>query len=241
MTPSPEDAPVLDLRDIHAGYGKVEVLHGIDLVVPASSVVALLGPNGAGKTTTLAVASGRLSPTSGCVHVGGRHVNGAPPERLAKVGVCSIPEGRGIFPNLPVRDNLKIWTHAANRSLADVEAVVYARFPRLKERRSLLAGRLSGGEQQMLGISRALVAEPGLLLLDELSMGLAPRVVTELYELVAQLTGEGIAVLLTEQFPRTAMRVADYVAVMSGGIIRSFGEPSDVAGRLNAAYLGGAA
>jgi branched-chain amino acid transport system ATP-binding protein len=137
-----------------------------------------------------------------------------------------------------VRDNLKVWTHTADRSLHDVEEIVYNRFPRLQQRRSMLAGRLSGGEQQMLAVSRALVCEAGLLLLDELSMGLAPRVVAELYELVAQLTEEGMSILLVEQFARTALRVADYVAVMSGGVIRTIGEPADVADGLAEAYLG---
>jgi branched-chain amino acid transport system ATP-binding protein len=233
-----EDIPALELIDVRAGYGKIEVLHGVDLVVPPASIVALLGPNGAGKTTTLAVASGRVAATQGCVHVAGRHQNGAAPEALAKLGMCSIPEGRGVFPNLTVRDNLKVWTHTADRSLHDVEEIVYNRFPRLQQRRSMLAGRLSGGEQQMLAVSRALVCEAGLLLLDELSMGLAPRVVAELYELVAQLTEEGMSILLVEQFARTALRVADYVAVMSGGVIRTIGEPADVADGLAEAYLG---
>jgi branched-chain amino acid transport system ATP-binding protein len=233
--------PALELIDVHAGYGKIEVVHGIDLVVPPATIVALLGPNGAAKTTTLAVASGRVVPTAGCVHVGGRHVNGAAPEVLSRAGVCSIPEGRGVFANLSVRDNLKVWTHSSNRSLGEVEAAVYAQFPRLRERRQQLAGTLSGGEQQMLAISRAIVAEAGLLLLDELSMGLAPKVVSELYELVAQLAADGMSVLLVEQFARTALRVADYVAVLSSGTIRTIGEPADVEGGLAAAYLGGAA
>jgi branched-chain amino acid transport system ATP-binding protein len=236
-----ETTPALELIDVRAGYGKIEALHGISFVVPPATVCALLGPNGAGKTTTLAVASGRVVPTAGCVHVGGRHVNGAAPEVLARAGVCSIPEGRGVFANLTVRDNLKVWTHSANRPLGDVEDAVYQRFPRLKERRSQLAGRLSGGEQQMLAISRAIVAEAGLLLLDELSMGLAPKVVSELYELVGQLAQDGMSVLLVEQFARTALRVADYVAVMSSGTIRTIGEPADVEDGLAAAYLGGAA
>ncbi len=235
------EQPALELIDVRAGYGKIEVLHDVSLVVPPATVCALLGPNGAGKTTTLAVATGRVVPTSGCVHVGGRHVNGARPEALVQGGVCTIPEGRGVFSNLTVRDNLRVWTHSTDRSLGDVEDVVYARFPRLHERRRQLAGTLSGGEQQMLAISRAIVADAGLLLLDEISMGLAPRIVAELYELVAQLAQDGIAILLVEQFARTALNVADYAAVVSGGRITTLGEPADVASELAAAYLGGAA
>jgi branched-chain amino acid transport system ATP-binding protein len=233
--------PALELFDVRGGYGKIEVLHGIDLVVPAASVFALLGPNGAGKTTTLAVASGRVVPTNGCVHVGGRHVNGLPAEAFAAGGVCSIPEGRGIFPNLTVRDNLRVWSHTTSRGFGDVEDVVYARFPRLRDRRHQLAGALSGGEQQMLAISRAIVADAGLLLLDEISMGLAPIVVAELYELVAQLAHEGLAILLVEQFARTALRVADYAGVLVNGRLATVGEPGDVADELAAAYLGGVA
>jgi branched-chain amino acid transport system ATP-binding protein len=231
--------PALELIHVRAGYGKLEVLHDVSLVVPPATIVALLGPNGASKSTVLGVASGRVVPTSGCVHLAGRHINGAAPQSVAKAGVCSIPEGRGVFPNLTVRDNLKVWTHSAGRSLSVVEDVVYEKFPRLSERRGQLAGRLSGGEQQMLAVSRALVAEAGLLLLDELSMGLAPRVVGELYDLVTALTEEGMAILMVEQFARTAMRIADYVAVMAGGEVRLIGEPADVEEGLAAAYLGG--
>ena len=163
--------PLLELRDVRAAYGKIEVLHGVDLQVPEGSVVALLGPNGGGKTTTLKVASGQMEPTAGCVHIAGRHVNGASPDMLARIGVCTIPEGRGIFPNLTVRENLRMVTYAG-AGFDGVEETAYTRFPRLKERRGQLAGTLSGGEQQMLSIARGLTTNPALLLLDELSMGL---------------------------------------------------------------------
>jgi branched-chain amino acid transport system ATP-binding protein len=235
------DIAALELIDVRAGYGRIEVLHTVDLVVPPGSVVALLGPNGAGKTTTLAVASGRVVPTAGCVHVGGRHVNGLPPEAFVRGGVCSIPEGRGVFANLTVRDNLKLWSHGTSRSLSEIEDMVYARFPRLKERRRQLAGTMSGGEQQMLAVARAVVADAGLLLLDEISMGLAPRIVAELYELVAQLAADGLAILLVEQFAQTALAVADHAAIMTSGVIRAVGDPVDIAAELAAAYLGGVA
>src|SRR5688500_13106910 len=143
------DAPLLELIGVKAAYGRIEVLHGVDLVVPPGSVVALLGPNGGGKTTTLKVACGQMVPTEGCLHIAGRHVNGASPDALARIGVCTIPEGRGIFPNLTVRENLQMVTFAGV-SQGEVEEAAYGHFPRLGERRTQLAGTLSGGEQQML-------------------------------------------------------------------------------------------
>jgi branched-chain amino acid transport system ATP-binding protein len=233
--------PALELRDVVAGYGRIEVLHGVSLAVPVGSVFALLGPNGAGKSTTLQICSGKIRPTRGCVHVAGSHVNGAAPEALSKAGVCRIPEGRGIFPNLTVAENLRMWTYATELSQREVNDKAYARFPRLGERRSQLAGTLSGGEQQMLAMSRALVTDPGVLLLDEISMGLAPLIVAELYEVVAGLAADGISILLVEQFARTALAVADYAAVMTQGRIAMVGQPADVADFVSEAYLGGAA
>jgi branched-chain amino acid transport system ATP-binding protein len=231
----------LELRDVHAGYGRIEVLHGVSLSVPPGCVYALLGPNGGGKSTTMQVIGGKIRPTSGCVHMDGVHINGAAPEKLAKAGACRIPEGRGIFPNLTVVENLRIWTYATNHSPGDVEERAFSRFPRLGERRKQVAGTLSGGEQQMLALSRALVSDPTVLLLDEISMGLAPLIVTELYEVVAQLATEGITVLLVEQFARTALAVADYAAVMTQGRIAMVGQPADVEDFVQEAYLGGVA
>jgi branched-chain amino acid transport system ATP-binding protein len=187
------------------------------------------------------VISGAIRPTAGCVHITGSHVNGASPDALVRAGVSRIPEGRGIFPNLTVNDNLRIWTYAAGLSFKSVREAAFERFPRLAERRSQRAGTLSGGEQQMLAMSRALVAEPAILLLDEISMGLAPIIVGELYELVRHLAEEGITILLVEQFATTALRVADYAAVMTQGRIVAVGEPQDLADQVSEAYLGGAA
>lgn len=235
-------APALELRGMHAAYGRIEVLRGVDLVVPVGSVFALLGPNGGGKTTTLNVVNGRLAPTKGCVHIGGVHVNGASTARLARAGVCSVPEGRGIFPNLTVDENLLLATYStAERSAAEIRERAFARFPRLGERRGQVAGTLSGGEQQMLAMARALTVEPSLLLLDELSMGLAPVIVERLYEAVAELAREGITILLVEQFARMALPVADYAGIMLHGRIAVVGEPGDVADDLDEAYLGGSA
>ena len=234
------ERPALELRGVHASYGRIEVLSGVDLVVPASTVVALLGPNGAGKSTVLKVAAGRLAPTSGCVHIGGNHVNGASPTALAAAGVCTIPEGRGIFPNLTVEENLRITTYTGS-SASTVFEQTYARFPKLGQRRKQVAGTMSGGEQQMLAMARALTCNPRLLLLDEISMGLAPLIVAELYELVAQLATTGIAILLVEQFANTALAVADLAAVMTHGAVQTFGEPADVRDAVSDAYLGSAA
>jgi branched-chain amino acid transport system ATP-binding protein len=231
----------IELIALHAGYGRIEVLHGVDLAIPVGTVYALLGPNGGGKSTTLQVISGNVPPRSGCVHIGGNHVNGARPDALARAGVSRIPEGRGIFPNLTVDDNLRMWTYAADMSFEDVRDRTFERFPRLAERRGQRAGTMSGGEQQMLAMSRALVADPAILLLDEISMGLAPIIVQGLYDLVRQLAEEGITILLVEQFANTALAVADFAAVMAQGRITAVGQPQDIVDQVSAAYLGGAA
>lgn len=227
----------LELKGVHAAYGRIEVLHGVDLSVPAGTVVALLGPNGGGKTTTLKVISGQMAATSGCVHIAGRHVNGVEAEELARIGVCTIPEGRGIFPNLTVRENLRMASFAGVSTSA-VEAAAYERFPRLGERRSQLAGTLSGGEQQMLALARGLSVNPSLLLLDELSMGLAPLIVEELYRAVAEVAKSGVSILVVEQFARTVLGVADYAAIMLHGRVVSVGQPADLEEELSSAYLG---
>jgi branched-chain amino acid transport system ATP-binding protein len=234
MTPG----AALELRNIRAAYGRIEVVHGVSLTVPAGCVVALLGPNGAGKSTLLKVASGRLTPTDGCVHIAGNHVNGTAPERLARTGVCSIPEGRGIFPNLTVGENLKMMTHRGRVTTQEVEQVAYARFPTLGQRRAQVAGTLSGGEQQMLAMARALATDPSVLLLDEISMGLAPLIVAELYDLVGHLAANGISILVVEQFARTVLAIADYAAVMVHGQITRTGRPEEVTDEISTAYLG---
>ena len=234
MTDTP---PGLELRGVSAAYGTVPVLRDVSLSVPASSVVALLGPNGAGKTTTLRVASGRLRPSAGSTLVDGRDVTRRSAERLARDGVCTIPEGRGIFPNLSVAENLRMWTYRGGLSRAAVEEQTYARFPRLADRRRQVAGTLSGGEQQMLAMSRALSTSPKILLLDEISMGLAPIIVGQLYEIVAQLAAEGLAILVVEQFAATALEVASWAAVMTHGRIELEGPPADVAPAVADVYL----
>ena len=240
--PTHAPAPALELIGVHAAYGRIDVLRGVDLVVPRGSVFALLGPNGAGKSTTLKVINGRLTPTSGCVHLAGTHVNGASTARLARAGVCSVPEGRGIFPNLTVDENLLMATYATSE--ADARTIrdrAYEHFPVLRDRRTQVAGTMSGGEQQMLSMSRALTVDPALLLLDELSMGLAPLIVEELYRSVVSLARDGISILLVEQFARIALPVADYVGILTRGRIEAVGEPGDIEDEIGSAYLGASA
>jgi branched-chain amino acid transport system ATP-binding protein len=233
-----QPSPALELHDIEAGYGTIKVLRGVNLTVPAASVVALLGPNGAGKSTTLKVASGRLHASAGVVMCSGRDVTKMAPERLSRSGLCTIPEGRGVFPNLTVAENLQMWTYRGDLRRRDVEERAYTRFPVLAQRRRQLAGTLSGGEQQILAMSRALSTEPKLLLLDEISMGLAPLIVAQLYESVARLATEGIAILVVEQSARTALSVADHAAIMTNGQVVLSGRPDQVADSVLDVYFG---
>ncbi len=230
-------AEALQVEDVHAAYERVEVLRGVSLSVPSGSVRALLGPNGAGKSTTLRVISGRMRPTSGHVLVDGEEVVGLSPEKLARRGICSVPEGRGIFPNLTVAENVRMWTYRGGLRRSDVEGIVFDRFPVLAARRRQMAATLSGGEQQMLAMSRALSTNPKLLLLDEISMGLAPRIVQELYEVVAQIAAEGFAILVVEQFAQTALEVADWAYVMTQGRVEMEGAPAEVGEAVADLYL----
>jgi branched-chain amino acid transport system ATP-binding protein len=234
------NVPILEVVDLHAAYGRIEVLRGVDLSVPKGAVMALLGPNGAGKSTLVKVISGQKQPTSGDVHLGGVHVQDAAPEELARLGLCTVPEGRSVFPNLTVEENLTLMSYAGVAA-GDVLETAYSYFPRLEQRGKQLAGTLSGGEQQMLAMSRALASDPALLLLDELSMGLAPLIVDELYETVAQIADSGVSILCIEQFARTALRVSDYAAVMTGGRIVATGEPGEILATMSDVILGGAA
>jgi len=231
-------ANAFELRGIRASYGRIEVLHGIDLEVGEGDVLALLGPNGAGKTTLLKVAGGRIRPTHGTVLLGGTDVTGKNPAGLCRLGLCSLPEGRGVFPNLTVAENLLMWTYARHLKRSDVEERAFGRFPRLAERRNQKAGTLSGGEQQMLAFARALVSEPRVLLLDEMSMGLAPLVVEGLYEVVREVAAAGTTVILAEQFVEMALGVATRAALIAQGHLVLSGEPEEVAGAAADTYLG---
>jgi len=232
-----EPTPLLELRGVRAAYDRIDVLFGVDLVVGEGSVVALLGPNGAGKTTLLKVACGLMPATAGDVLFCGKRVNGVRPDELARRGVAMVPEGRGIFPNLTVRENLRMMTYTGT-PLAQIEEVAFGRFPRLKERVRQVAGTMSGGEQQMLAMARGLATDPAVLILDELSMGLAPIIVEELYEIVANVAQSGVSILVVEQFASTVLGVADHAAIMVHGHIVRDGAPADLEQELSSAYLG---
>jgi branched-chain amino acid transport system ATP-binding protein len=227
----------LELRSVRASYGSVEVLHGIDLTLRRGSVLAVLGPNGAGKSTLLRAVAGLHPLAAGEIRLDGRLVNRWSPDRLARHGVCLIPEGRGVFPSLTVRENLRMVTYLGV-ARSEVEERAFARFPRLAERRDQVAGTMSGGEQQMLALARAVVTTPKVLLLDELSMGLAPRVVDSLYESVQSIAADGVSVLVVEQFARAALALADRAAIMVSGRVVEQGAPADVEAHLSTAYLG---
>jgi branched-chain amino acid transport system ATP-binding protein len=229
--------PVLELSAVRAGYGRIDVLHGVNLKLSAGEVYALLGPNGAGKSTTLAVASGQIVPSSGSLLLCGRDVTGVTADALARAGVCLIPEGRGIFPNLTVTENLRMATFTGTK-FNDVQDRVFSQFPRLRERRRQTSGTLSGGEQQMLAMGRALATNPAVLLIDELSMGLAPLIVEELYDHVRQIASSGLSIVIVEQFAHEILGVADLAGIMLHGRIVETGTPAQIADDLTGAYLG---
>jgi len=238
---------MLVVEELHAGYGLAEVLSGTSLHVAAGHLVALIGANGAGKTTTMRAVSGMLRPTRGRVLLDGQPVHGLPASRIARLGLAHAPEGRRVFGPLSTEDNLLLGAYRRlprffgfqARAAGDLDRV-YQLFPRLKERRRQQAGTLSGGEQQMLAIGRALMARPKVMLLDEPSMGLAPVIVQEVFRTLRRLKAEGVTMLLVEQFARQALEVADYAYVMERGRIAVEGTPADLRkdARVLAAYLG---
>jgi branched-chain amino acid transport system ATP-binding protein len=219
--------PVVELAGVCAGYGRVEVLRDLDLVVPEGALVSLVGPNGAGKTTTLRVIAGLLRPSDGQVRLDGRPLGRRQPFEVARAGVCLIPEGRGIFPALTVRENLAMQLQGADPGGSRLDRA-FEYFPRLRERSGQRAGTLSGGEQQMLAMARAVVNEPRVLLLDEISMGLAPLIVEQLFETVAALASAGTTILLVEQYLTYALRLSDLVYVLAKGRVAFVGEPEEL-------------
>ena len=237
---------MLQVEDLHAGYGASEVLTGTTLTVKQGTLVALIGANGAGKTTTMRAISGGLKPSRGKVRLNGQEVQGLDASRIARLGLAHSPEGRKVFGPLSVEDNLLLGAYSRlprffgfqTRAQADLDRV-YELFPKLKERTKQAAGTLSGGEQQMLAIGRALMARPKVMLLDEPSMGLAPVIVQEV-RTIRRLKEEGITLLLVEQFAKSALEVADYAYVMERGRIAVEGTPAELARneRVIAAYLG---
>jgi len=240
---------MLDIENLVAGYGKVKVLHGVTISVPKGQVVALIGSNGAGKTTTLRAISGMLKPESGSVRLDGRVISGLESYQITRLGLAHSPEARRVFPTLPVVDNIRLGAYprlTGARPKGDVSADMernFDLFPRLRERRNQLAGTLSGGEQQMLAMARALMLQPEALLLDEPSMGLAPRLVEEIFATISRLKAMQITLLLVEQFAAAALEVADFGYVMENGRIRTSGEAKALRNdpQVQAAYLGVAA
>ena len=228
---------MLALRSIDAGYGGHAVLRNVTVTVPDSAVVALLGPNGAGKTTLLRVASGLLDPSAGTVHLDGQDVTRASIDERARRGLCHVPEGRGVFPALTVQDNLRL--QASTDLHSNGAQAVASVFPRLAERLTQTAGTLSGGEQQMLALAHAYVACRRVVLLDEVSMGLAPKIVDEIFEYLADLANREAALLIVEQYVARALALADFVYVLRKGAIEFAGEPCEL-GRdtILASYLG---
>ena len=231
----------LELRDVYAGYGRIEVLHGLSLTVPAGSVVALLGPNGVGKTTTLRAISGTIPVSSGSIRLGTSRIDNRRPNAIASRGLVLVPEGRGVFPALSVADNLKVAHRSAPKGVAKPWAEwldeITTTFPRLGQRLTQTAGSLSGGEQQMLAVCRALVGDPAVVMFDELSMGLAPIIVAELFERVAALRDQGRTIVMVEQYLTYALELADLCYVLAKGEVAWQGDPrelqsSDEAGRL---------
>jgi branched-chain amino acid transport system ATP-binding protein len=232
--------PLLRLRNVESRYGAFVALQHVSLIVPEGSVVALLGPNGVGKTTLLRTVSGMMSPTEGEITFDGVRIDNMRDHEIARLGLEHIPEGRGIFPTLTVRENLQMaayTTDGVNGGLARVHQL----FPVLQERRGQVAGTLSGGEQQMLSLARSIITQPKLLMVDELSLGLAPRLVAQLFDTLEKVKSDGTTILLVEQYVRYALRLADLVVILHKGHVAFIGEPGELAheGKLVEAYLGG--
>lgn len=235
-------APILVVKDLQVRYGVVQALNGVSLTVEEGVIATLIGANGAGKSTVLKTVSGLLRPCAGTVGFQGLDIAGVPPHELVKRGLVQCPEGRGIFPNLTVEENLDLGAFARKDrpGIAADLSHVFSLFPRLQDRRRQTAGTLSGGEQQMLAIGRALMARPVLLLLDEPSLGLAPQMVETIFDTVVRINQEGTTILLVEQNAHMALEVADHATVLETGRVILEG-PSEVVRndpRVKAAYLG---
>ncbi len=238
---------MLKIENLHAGYGKVEVLHGVDIHVPKGKIVTLIGSNGAGKTTTMRAVSGMIKPSTGKITLGDKNITGMDSHQIAKMGLAHSPEGRRVFPTLSVIDNIRLgafarYTGALPKGEIETDLQkALEMFPRLKERTNQLAGTLSGGEQQMLAMARAVMLNPVVFLLDEPSMGLAPILVEEVFNIIGRLKAQGATMLLVEQFAAAALKVADYGYVLENGRVSVHGEASKLKDdpAVRAAYLGG--
>jgi branched-chain amino acid transport system ATP-binding protein len=243
MSDVPSPTPLLEVRDLEVRYGGIRALNGISLSVPAGSIVTLIGANGAGKSTTLRALSGLVPPSAGSIRFDGAEISGMPAHRIVAAGLAHVPEGRLVFPELTVLENLRMGAYLRNdrKGIAGDLEWVGEFFPRLKERRSQLAGTLSGGEQQMLAIGRSLMARPRCLMLDEPSLGIAPLLVETIFERLTALNRErGMTMLLVEQNASLALRVSNYAYVLETGLIHLEGPSAEIRNRpeVKAAYLG---
>ncbi|HWR31025.1 MAG TPA: ABC transporter ATP-binding protein [Negativicutes bacterium] len=233
---------MLELRQVVAGYGNIKALKSVDLSVPAGTVVSLIGANGAGKTTTMKAIMGLIQIESGEISFQGKSLKGTPVHNVVGLGISLVPEGRNILARMTVLENLEMGAYQRNDNeiTQDIQKV-FQRFPILEERKAQLGGTLSGGQQQMLAIGRALMARPKLLLLDEPSMGLAPLVVADIFKVIQEISQAGTTILLVEQNVRQALKIADYAYVMETGKIVLHGKASEIINdpRVKEAYLGG--
>jgi branched-chain amino acid transport system ATP-binding protein len=241
---SPAGAPLLEVENLTVRYGEIVAVRGLSFTLHEGEVLALLGPNGAGKSSTLRAVSGLLHPAGGTVRFRGRRIDRMQPEAIARLGMTHVPEGRGIFPDLTVRENLRMPTQGLRRDALEAALErVHGYFPRLAERATQLAGTLSGGEQQQLAIGRALMVQPQLLLLDEMSLGLAPTIVEQLFEILGRIHAGGVAVLLVEQYVGPALAASDNAIVLEKGQVRVSGPARQLAQDVTvvqASYLGAA-
>lgn len=231
---------MLEIKDLYVNYGAVHALNGVSMTVKDGEIVSLIGANGAGKTTTLRTITGLEKAASGSITFDGHDLRKIEPSKIITLKLAHVPEGRHIFPQMTVEENLEMGAFTDQTDMAKTMADVYERFPRLKERKRQLAGTLSGGEQQMLAVGRALMSKPKLLMLDEPSLGLAPIVVREIFDIIRTVNQQGITVLLNEQNANMALKVADYAYVLETGTLTLSGTGAELLTneQVKAAYLG---
>ena len=235
-----EEKNILEIHDLKVSYGGIEAVKGVTLTVPEGKIVTLIGANGAGKSTILKTVSGIVRPKTGRILYNGEDITGKSPDKIVKAGIVLVPEGRHVFPNLTVKENLKIGAYLRRDDLSADFATVYGLFPRLKEREWQLAGTLSGGEQQMLAVGRALMSKPKLIMMDEPSLGLAPLLVQSIFGIIREINRRGITVLLNEQNANMALQTADKAYVLETGRLTMEGTGAELLAdeSVKEAYLG---